>query len=123
MAKFVIYNYTIELLFKVWKSESLLDQSRSAKPWRVLCEVYAKLLLVLVQHWLVVLTCWHFADRSLTKAGQVVQTFGRTFALAFGAYLRLETVLTALWDALQRGCRINKRADGAHTFQLLARGS
>ena len=112
--------WQIELLFKLWKSENHLDQSRSAKPWRVLCEVYAKLLAVLVQHWLLVVTCWQFTDRSLTKAAQVVHSFGRTFALAFGAHLPLDAVLWALWDALQHGCRINKRADCTHTFQLLA---
>ena len=29
-----------------------VDESRSAKPWRILCEVYAKLFAMLVQHWM-----------------------------------------------------------------------
>ena len=35
--------WQIELLFKLWKSEGLLDQSRSKQPLRILAEVYAKL--------------------------------------------------------------------------------
>src|SRR5262249_38275230 len=36
--------WQVELLFKLWKSHGHIDESRSAKPWRVLCKVYAKLL-------------------------------------------------------------------------------
>lgn len=46
----------IELLFKLWKSYGRVDESRSAKPYRILCEVYAKLLIMLMQHW-VAITC------------------------------------------------------------------
>jgi Transposase DDE domain len=36
--------WQIELLCKLWKSQGRVDESRSLKPWRILCEVYAKLL-------------------------------------------------------------------------------
>jgi hypothetical protein len=48
--------WQIELLFKLWKQEGLLDQWNGTKPWRVLCEVYAKLLAMVVQHWFVLHT-------------------------------------------------------------------
>jgi IS4 transposase len=50
--------WQIELLFKLWKSHGHIDGSRSGKPWRVLCEVYAKLLAMVVQHWLLLTGCW-----------------------------------------------------------------
>jgi hypothetical protein len=31
--------WQIELLFKLWKSQGHVDESRSTKPWRILCEV------------------------------------------------------------------------------------
>jgi hypothetical protein len=34
--------WQIELLFKLWKSLGRLDESRSAQPWRQLCELYAR---------------------------------------------------------------------------------
>ena len=40
--------WQIELLFKLWKSHGSIDESRSTKPWRILCEVYAKLLAMLI---------------------------------------------------------------------------
>jgi hypothetical protein len=40
--------WQIELLFKLWKSHGRVDESQSTKPWRILCEVYAKLLTMLV---------------------------------------------------------------------------
>jgi hypothetical protein len=63
----------IELLFKLWKSQGRVDESRSLKPWRILCEVYAKLLAMVVQHWLFLVSCWAYPHRSLTKAAQTVQ--------------------------------------------------
>jgi len=36
--------WQIELLWKLWKSQGRIDESRSNKPWRILCEIYAKLL-------------------------------------------------------------------------------
>src|SRR5438045_50142 len=43
--------WQIEQLFDLWKTHGHLERTRSGKPWRVLCEVYAKLLAVLLQHW------------------------------------------------------------------------
>jgi hypothetical protein len=43
--------WQIELLFKLWKQQALLDEWSSDKPWRILCEVYSKLLAMLIQHW------------------------------------------------------------------------
>src|SRR5438128_8884689 len=65
--------WQIELLFKLWKSHGHIDESRSGKPWRVLCEVYAKLLAMVVQHWLLLTGCWASPARSLVTAAQTVR--------------------------------------------------
>ena len=36
------------LVWKLWKQYGTLDEWRSKQPWRILCELYAKLLGVLI---------------------------------------------------------------------------
>ncbi len=56
--------WQIERLFRLWKEHGHLDEWRSKKPWRILCEVYAKLAAMLIQHWLIQLGCWQEPHRS-----------------------------------------------------------
>ncbi len=42
--------WQIELLFELWKSDGPLDEWRTANPWRVLTECFARLLALLIQH-------------------------------------------------------------------------
>ena len=113
--------WQIELLFKLWKNEGHIDESRSAKPWRILCEVYAKLLGMVVQHWLLLVSCWSHADRSLVKASRAV----RASALLLAKRLQLGYLVCATLESLQVwlavGSRINKRRKDPPTFQLLSR--
>jgi len=53
-AKLVICDQSIELLFRLWKTYTLIDESVSKNPWRILTEMYAKLIAVLIQHWLII---------------------------------------------------------------------
>ena len=111
--------WQVELLFKLWKSHGLLDESRSAKPWRRLCELYAKLLALLVQHWLLLLSCWRYPDRSLVQAAQTIQRFATALALELTDLKRLAAVLGKLQACLRVGCRITKRKTTPATYQLL----
>jgi hypothetical protein len=42
--------WQIELLFRLWKSLFKVDEWRSQKPWRILTELYAKLINVVILH-------------------------------------------------------------------------
>jgi hypothetical protein len=72
---FLLYGvrWQIEMLFKLWKSHGRVGHSRSGKPQRILCELYAKLLGVLVQHWIVLTGLWKMPDRSLVKGCQMIR--------------------------------------------------
>ncbi len=111
--------WQIELLFKLWKSHGKIDESRSHKPYRVLTEVYAKLLGMLLQHWLLVTSLWQYPDRSLTKAAKVVRARALMLAHALGSPQQLTEVIEEIQRCLTSGCRINKRRKQPHTYQLL----
>jgi hypothetical protein len=111
--------WQIELLFKLWKSHGQIDNWRSDKPARILCEVYAKLLAMVVQQWALVLGCWQFADRSLVKAAQVVRDHAVELASARARLDRLSEVLATMQQVLTRTARMNSRKKHPNTYQLL----
>lgn len=112
--------WQVELLFKLWKDGGQLDAWRSAKPERVLCEVYAKLLALLVQHWVLLVGCWAFPDRSLTKAARTVRDYVLCMALALAHLDALVRVLGLIRRCLAAGCKVDRRRAHPSAFQLMA---
>jgi hypothetical protein len=111
--------WQLALLCKLWKSHGRVDESRSTKPWRILCEVYAKLLAMLVQHWVFLVSFWAYPDRSLTKAAQTVQKHALHLASAFTSIRRLGQALLTVKRCLAAGCRMNRRKKHPNPYQLL----
>jgi hypothetical protein len=111
--------WQVELLFKLWKSHGQIDKSCSKKPMRILCEFYAKLIAMLIQHWILITNCWHFPDRSLMKAAKTVQKFAFFLAAAINSEQLLSWVISLISNCLAAGCRINKRLTSPSHFQLL----
>jgi hypothetical protein len=111
--------WQVELLFKLWKDEGKLDESRSRQPWRVLCEVYAKLAAMVVQHWVLLTGCWGEAARSLTEAAKTVRREATCLAGAIRRRGRLVAALADVRRCLAAGCRVDRRRGRPSTFQLL----
>jgi hypothetical protein len=110
--------WQIELLIKLWKSHGTVDESRSQKPYRVLCDVYAKLLAMVVQHWLFLVNLWAYPDRSLVKAAKTIRRRALELASSFRKHNRLVEAITSIGYSIA-GCRINRRKQEPTTSQLL----
>lgn len=111
--------WQIELLFKRWKSHGQIDSWRTERPERILCEVYAKLLAMVLQQWMLIVGCWAYADRSLTKAAQVIRDHAIELATAQARPERLEAVISTIQRVLKRTARLNARSKHPNTYQLL----
>lgn len=110
--------WQIELLFKLWKQETALAAWRSHKPRQILTEVFSKLLIVLIQHWLLVLGLWDEPERSLFKAVKLLRKQAFQLFAALSDFSTLLTVLESILAALPR-CKIQKRKARPAAFQLL----
>jgi hypothetical protein len=113
--------WQMELLYKLWKSDGLLDQWRSSNPWRILCEVYAKLIALLIQHWLIVLFAWHDPQRSLVKLAQVVRDTAWLLMDALAGHRRVGEALELIGRRMRSGCQMNRRRKWPNSAQLLQR--
>ena len=112
--------WQIELLFKLWKQTFALDTWRTKLPWQILTEVFAKLLLAVVQHWLLLVSCWGELDRSPFKAARVLRQHAIQLASVFTDFPSLVLTLQSLLPTFAR-CSIRKRKTRPATFQLLER--
>ena len=111
--------WQIELLFKLWKSHGHIDESRSTKPWRILCDVYAKLLAMLVQHWVALIELWGYPDRSLVKAAKTVAKYALQIATNVWHRERTVETLATISRCMRAGCRLDRRKQQPNTYQLL----
>jgi len=111
--------WQMELLYKLWKSDGLIDEWRTENPWRVLCELYAKLLGLLLQHWLIVLFAWHDPQRSLVKLAQVVRDTSWVLMDALAGHRSVHSALRLIGRRMRSGCQMNTRKKHPNSAQLL----
>ncbi len=111
--------WQIELLFKLWKQHALIDEWNGTKPWRVLCEVYAKLLAMVVQHWFVLLSCWDDPHRSLPAVAEGLREQVPVLVHGLMKRLPLQQALRLIVARVQANCSIPKRSTRLNTSRRL----
>jgi hypothetical protein len=112
--------WQIELLFKLWKSDGQIDESRSGQPYRILTEVYAKLLAMVIQHWLL-LRCGGggLGKKSLRKAARAVRSQIGHVAAGLGCVVDLRSALAALTRMVAAAGEVHRRRRRPATFQTM----
>ncbi len=112
----------MEWLYKLWKQYGQIDEWRTAHSWRVLCELYAKLIGLVLQHWLIVLFAWHNEQRSLVKLAQVVRDTAWTLMEALAGQRAFPPALRLIERRMHAGCSMNTRSKHPNSAQLLKNG-
>lgn len=114
--------WQIELLYKLWKQYGQIDEWRTTHSWRILCELYAKLIGVLLQQWLIVLLAWQDEQRSLVKLAQVIRDGSLSLLEALAGHSSLHTAILAIARRMRAGCGMNTRKKHPNSAQLLRDG-
>jgi len=112
--------WQMELLWKLSKEIERVDTWRSGKPERILTEILAKLLGLLISHWVLLLDCWNDPRHSTVKAHQVMQWMAPVLAVSLAGMGSLEQALSCSAAAMRRGCRVDPCRKRPATFQLVA---
>jgi hypothetical protein len=113
----------MEMLYKLWKQYGRIDDWQTANQWRILCELYAKLIGLLLQHWLIILFAWQDEQRSLVKLAQVARDTACSLLEALAGSRPLCCVLQCIQRRMGSGCHMKKRKQHPNAAQLLKCGS
>jgi Transposase DDE domain len=109
--------WQIELVFKLWKSHVRLTRSRSALPLRQRCEFYAKLLAVLISHWVLLVTGWQHLALSSVQALSVIPTYAFALLRALSGSSQLKALLRTIRHDLSHVGHLASRRKKPLSFQ------
>jgi hypothetical protein len=111
--------WQIELLYKRWKGLGGLQVSTRMKPGRVLCELYAKLIGMLVAHWFTLIRGGPLEGFSLTKAVRKIQDLAGRLADALRWPERLAELIEEIATMIYRIPKQPRRRKRPSTRQRL----
>lgn len=110
--------WQIELLFKLWKSHGKLLLSRSADPIRQQAEGFAKLLGVLIAHWVLLVSGWQPQQLSALDALRILRSHIASFHRAFHCPALFQSFFHILAHDLDLASPRSKRRKSPLAFQL-----
>jgi hypothetical protein len=112
--------WQIELLFKLWKSHNHVGELEpGVSPQRQMAVLYAKLIGVIVQHWMLLSATWDDVQRSLRKAAAILRDWIVLLTAVLDDGKRLTDLLGQLRAAMAKTARVNRRRKHPSSFQLL----
>ena len=110
--------WQVELLFKRCKSLNLVALLSGSTDVRQMVRMWSRLLMSLVQHWLIIGTVWGDPSKSLHKVSEAIRDFATRLAASLTNNLELARVIADLNKVLSKTCRRDQRSKPG-TFELL----
>ena len=112
--------WQIELLFKLWKSHNQLARHRpGATPVEAMAVLWAKLIGVMLQHWLLLSAAWTDDRRSLLKAARALRDWIAALIGVLDNHDQLLHTVTKLQSHLAHVAKIQSRKNQPSHFQRL----
>jgi hypothetical protein len=111
--------WQVELVFKVFKSEGRIDETRSGDRWRVLCELYAKLLAMVVQNRALLAAGYTMLKHSARRAARRVRGLAQKLMKRLAKLKKFGRAIARLAVALHRWCAVVSRKGEPSTLDRL----
>ena len=112
--------WQIELIFKLWKSRARLKEIGPFRRERILCQLYARLIGIVLFHWLVAPLCFSEKQVSLPKAFSLLQHhIGRLLMVIAANWCGFSKLLCRIEEDFLRLAMKDKRKKSPSTYQLL----
>ena len=108
-----------ELYWKLCKQKGKLDTWASDKPERIVSEVFAKLIGLLLTHWQTLVGCWSEPMHSVVKAKATMEWMTPCLALALSGLLPVGVVVQRTAQVMAVTAQVNSRHRCPTTAQLL----
>jgi hypothetical protein len=113
--------WQIELLFKLWKSQCELDRIAGWQRERILSELYAKLIGIVVTQFLLSPFRWRERELSAVKSQQIVRRYAIRLAQSLGVVAELAKLLDRIITHCLNHATKDKRQKRQSTFEKLNR--
>jgi hypothetical protein len=111
-----------ELLFTFWKQRGHRDARHTSAPWRILCDISATLIGLLLHHWLFVLLAWQDPQKSFGKLAGVVRQTASFLLEALAGHCSFLWAFQAIERSMRSGTQMNTRTKHPNSSQLLKDG-
>ena len=112
--------WQIELMFKGFKSIGKLQDSTSEKPYRILSEIYAKLIALLIQHAIMLGAGYRHIQQSFIKTAKYIAGYARLLTMSFHhSKTALHETLKNIKLAFQKGGSFQRSTGKNTTFRRL----
>lgn len=111
--------WQIELLFKLWKDVAEIDCWQTTKGDRIRCELLAKLIAVVIAHWIELTGAYAHADHSMHRAFLTIRAHVASLIPVLHRRRALIAALRTLANTLSTTGHLTKRRRKPNLVQIL----